>query len=99
MKGYVVIDNEVIDQEAFSDFVGPVAEALAAHGGRFIVRGGNVAVLEGDWSPQRLVIMEFDSRDAAVAFIESDDFRSLDDVRHRALTSQLVVVDGYAAEA
>ena len=97
MKGYLIIDTEVKDQGAFSEFVERIASALAAGGGRFTVRNDNVEAVEGDWTPSRLVIMEFDSLDAARAFVGSDEYRSLDDLRHRAVTSKIVLVEGYAS--
>ena len=95
MNGYVVIDTEVIDQDAFAEFVERIPEAMAANGGRFAARGGRTEVVEGDWSPQRLVIMEFDSYDAARAFIGSAEYRALGELRSRALRSNVVVIEGY----
>lgn len=97
MKGYVVIDTEVIDQDAFAEFVERFPEALAANGGRFVVRGGRSEVAEGDWAPQRLVIMEFESYEAASAFLGSADYAALNELRRRAVNSRIVVVEGYAA--
>ena len=95
MKGYVVIDNEILDPEAFSEFAARVPEAVAAYGGRFIVRGGNPEAIEGDWAPDRLVIMEFESRSAASAFAASPEFAALAELRGRALKSRLLLAEGY----
>ncbi|MDE0135608.1 MAG: DUF1330 domain-containing protein [Acidimicrobiales bacterium] len=95
MKGYVVIDNEILDPEAFSEFAAKVPDAMAAYGGRFIVRGGNPEAVEGDWAPDRLVIMEFDSREQASAFAASAEFAALAELRGRALKSRLLVAEGY----
>lgn len=97
MNGYVVIDTEVIDQEAFAEFVERIPEAIAANGGRFVARGGRSEVVEGDWSPQRLVIMEFDSYEAARAFIDAAEYRALGELRSRALRSNVVVIEGYGS--
>ena len=96
MNGYVVIDTEVVDQEAFAEFVERIPGAMAANGGRFVVRGGQSQVAEGDWTPQRLVIMEFESYEAANAFLDSDEYTALDELRHRAVKSNIVVVEGYS---
>ncbi|WP_419863341.1 DUF1330 domain-containing protein [Candidatus Poriferisodalis sp.] len=95
MKGYVVIDNEILDREAFAEFAAKVPDAMAAYGGRFVVRGGNPEAVEGDWAPDRLVIMEFDSRSAANAFAASAEFAALAELRGRALKSRLLVAEGY----
>ena len=98
MKGYVVIDTEVIDPEAHSELVDRFPAALAAHGGRFLVRTSDVEPVEGDWAPQRFVIVEFDSLAAARGFIGSPEYRALDDVRSRAVNSRVVVVEGTGSE-
>ena len=98
MKGYIVIDTAIIDQDAFAEFAEQIHEAVAAHGGRFVVRGGQSETVEGDWTPQRLVIMEFASLEAARGFIGSAEYTGLDELRHRAVASSVVVVEGYASE-
>ena len=94
MKGYVVIDTEIIDLDAYSEFVEKVPAAVAAHGGRFIVRSSDVEAIQGEWAPKRFVIMEFDSLDAAKGFVNSSEYGALDDVRRRASKSRIVVVEG-----
>ena len=98
MKGYVVIDTEVIDPEAYSEFAERIPAALAAHGGRFLVRTNEVEAVEGDWAPQRFVIVEFDNLEAARGFIGSPEYGALDDVRPRAVNSRIVVVEGTESE-
>ncbi len=99
MNGYVVIDTEIVDPEAYSEFVDQVLAAIAAHGGRFLVRTSEAQPIEGDWAPKRFVILEFDSVEAASGFIASADYGSLDDVRRRAANSKIVVAEGFDAEA
>ena len=94
MKGYVVIDTEIIDLEAYSEFVEKVPAAVAAHGGRFIVRSSDVEAIQGEWAPKRFVIMQFDSLNAAKGFVSSSEYGALDDVRRRASKSRIVVVEG-----
>jgi len=94
MKGYVVIDTEVGEGAAFAEFVEKIPAAVAAHGGHFIVRGGELDAVEGDWEPQRLVIMEFESLERARGFIASADYTSLAELRSRAVNSRVVVVEG-----
>ncbi len=94
MKGYVVIDTEVVDQGAYSEFVERVPAVLAAHGGRFLVRSSDAETIEGDWAPTRLVILEFGSLGAARGFVDAAYHGALGEVRRRATTSRIVVVEG-----
>lgn len=95
MSSYLVIDTEVIDEAAFSEFAGKIYDAVTGQGGTFIVRGSDLDVIEGDWSPQRLVIMAFDSDDGAANFVRSAEYTALEELRLRAVKSSVVVAAGY----
>ncbi|MDE0321577.1 MAG: DUF1330 domain-containing protein [Acidimicrobiaceae bacterium] len=98
MQGYVIIDSEVVDAQRLPEFVQKVSEAVAAHGGRFLVRGGQVEAIHGNWTPQRLVIIEFESFDRAREFAASTEYAAVEEVREQAITSNVVMVEGIAAE-
>ena len=76
----------------------PYVEAIPAfiekHGGRYIVRGAAPRVMEGDWTPEHMVILEFPSRRNAQAFLADPDAQSLFALRHRTTVSKLILVDG-----
>ena len=94
MAAYVVVDVERTDLERaarYSEMSGPSVER---HGGRFLARGGALDVLEGDWEPERLVVIEFVSTDAARAWFDSDDYREARAVREGAGNWRMVVVNG-----
>ena len=97
MKGYVVMDAEIIDTEAYAEFAANVPTAIAAHGGRLLVRSSDIEAIQGDWLPKRIVILEFDSLDAAKGYIGSAEYAALDDVRRRATKADIVVVGGLEA--
>ena len=94
MKGYVVMDAEIIDTEAYAEFAAKVPAAIAAHGGRLLVRSSDIEAIQGDWLPKRIVILEFDSLEAAKGYIGSAEYAALDDVRRRATKADIVVVGG-----
>ncbi len=99
MKGYVVMDAEIIDTEAYSEFAVRSPEAVAAHGGRFLARTNSVEAIRGDWAPKRLVILEFDSLEAAKGYMCSAEYAALDDLRRRATKANIVVFEGFNTEA
>ena len=63
MAGYVIVHNEITDEPLFAEFRQRVAATIEAHGGRYLVRGGATEVIDGDWVPERIVVVEFDSVD------------------------------------
>ena len=95
MKGYFLIDAKIFDQELFAELAPKIAAAMEAHGGRFLVRGGQIDVAGGDWEPQRITIMEFDSFERAQGFADSDEHKGLRDLRARCMTSNTLVLEGF----
>lgn len=94
MSVYLIGELEITDPDTFRRYQEAVPELIAAHGGRYLVRGGAAQVLEGDWDPQRLVVLEFPNRDAAHAFWDGDDYARIAPWRREASVSKVVLVEG-----
>ena len=94
MAAYVVVDISQTDPERAARYRELSGPSVDRHGGRFLARGGGLTVLEGKWEPDRLVIIEFPSSNAAQAWFDSDDYGQARAVREGAGTWQMVVVDG-----
>ena len=94
MKAYLVLDFSVHDLEGFRPYIANIPAFIERHGGRYIVRGAEPKTIEGDWSPERMVIIEFPARQNAEQFLADPDFQELARIRHRTTTSKLVLVDG-----
>jgi uncharacterized protein (DUF1330 family) len=93
-KVYVVVDVEVQDPDAYEEYKSLSTAAVAAYGGRWLVRGGAVDGLEGDWQPGRLVIIEFDDEAAARRWYDSPEYTPAREIRQRAARSSLLLVQG-----
>lgn len=94
MKAYLVLDFSIRDFPGFRPYIEAVPAFIARHGGRYIVQGAVPTVMEGDWTPERMVILEFPSRAAATAFLDDPDAQTLFALRHETTDSKLVLVDG-----
>jgi uncharacterized protein (DUF1330 family) len=94
MKAYLVLDLTVNDMNGFSKYIAEIPAYIAKHSGHYIVRGDRPTVIEGDWKPERIVIIEFPTRDNAEAFLSDPDIQDLFEIRHATTTSRLLLVDG-----
>jgi uncharacterized protein (DUF1330 family) len=94
MAAYLVADVEVVDPAGYDEYRTAVSATIAAHGGRYLARGGAAKALEGDWTPSRLVIIEFPSLAQLRAWYESPEYRPLRQVRQRTARSRMIVVEG-----
>jgi len=94
MSAYVVVQVEINDPVRYADYKGMVPASLEKYGGRFIVRGGQVHTMEGDWAPKRFVLVEFPSVERAKAWWDSPEYREARDLRWATASSQLIIVEG-----
>jgi len=94
MKGYVIANIEVIDAEGYEAYRSQTAGVIAQYGGRFLVRGGEVEVREGQPGIARFVVIEFPDMDAARAFYGSPEYQAI--LPHRTANSNgsLFLVEG-----
>lgn len=96
MPVYVIADLEVLDPDGYEPYRLQVPATIAAHGGRYLARGGAVEVLEGHWAPRRCVIVEFPDLETFRSWWESPEYVALRAIRERTTRSNLVVVQGIA---
>ena len=94
MSAYLITDVEVTDEGLYAQFREQVSPVIESYGGRFVVRGGEIEVNEGVWTPRRLAIMEFDSMEQARSFLASPEYQALGDIRARSSNINVVLVEG-----
>jgi uncharacterized protein (DUF1330 family) len=94
MAAYVIVDIEVKDLEGYESYKKLARSAVLAYGGKYLARGGRTETLEGDWKPNRLVILEFESVERAKQWLESEEYREARSLRHQYAISRMVVIEG-----
>jgi uncharacterized protein (DUF1330 family) len=94
VPAYLIVDNEITDPKVYDEYRRQVVPLLARFAGRFLVRGGAISHLEGDWKPRRLVIIEFPTMDALQAFYHSPEYAPMRALRQSASTGSVVVAGG-----
>jgi uncharacterized protein (DUF1330 family) len=94
MAGYVIAEIWVTDAQKFEVYRGQVAATIGQYGGKYLVRGGATETVEGDWEPQRLVILQFESVERAREWYYSPEYGGPMQLRHQAATSNVVFVEG-----
>jgi uncharacterized protein (DUF1330 family) len=94
MAAYVVVQVEVKDPVRYEGYKKMVPASLEKYGGRFVVRGGQVHVMEGTWAPKRFVLVEFPSVEQAKAWWASPEYAEAKALRQATAESQLIIVEG-----
>jgi uncharacterized protein (DUF1330 family) len=94
VPAFVIANITILDPIRYEDYKRMVGATLVPFGGRFIVRGGATQVLEGDWRPGRLVLLEFPSVERARAWWNSPEYAAARDVRQATSTGTLIILEG-----
>jgi uncharacterized protein (DUF1330 family) len=88
MSALIIVDIEVLDPVRYEDYKRLASAAIAAHGGRYLVRGGQTEVLDGTWTPRRLVVLAFESVEKAKEYAEAIK------IRDTCARANMVVAEG-----
>ena len=94
MAVYVVVNVRVTDPARYAQYRDKAPDTIARYGGRYLARGGAVEVIEGEWDPQRLVLLEFGSMERFREWYDSPEYTPLKRLRGEATVTELVVVEG-----
>jgi uncharacterized protein (DUF1330 family) len=91
---YYIAEFRITDPEGMKPYSARVASTFEPYGGRYIVRGGRIAPLEGEGPNNRMVIIEFDSIEKAQAWYDSPAYAQLKPIRHKNAVSRVYLVEG-----
>jgi len=94
MAAYAIAEVDVSDVEMFKVYMDLVPKTVQNFGGKYLVRGGTTSVIEGVWSPKRLVIIEFADADKAMEWYNSEEYSHALKLRHNSSATNLVFIEG-----
>ncbi len=97
MTAYVIVEIEVLDPEKYAVYREMAPPLVAAYGGKYLARGGKTVLLEGEKDPERLVILEFESVERALAWWNSPEYAEAKRMRQLTTRSRMVVIEGVSA--
>ena len=85
MNAYLILDLTIHNFNEFSEYIKEIPAFIKKHSARYIVQGVEPTVMEGDWKPERMVVIEFPSRENAKAFLQDPEIQALFSIRHKTL--------------
>jgi uncharacterized protein (DUF1330 family) len=94
MPAFVIVDVSIHDPEEYEEYKKQTPATLTAFNGRFVVRGGQTITLEGDWKPERIVVLEFPTVDQANAWWNSETYSRAKGIRQKAASTKMIIVEG-----
>jgi uncharacterized protein (DUF1330 family) len=94
MSAYVIVEIEITDPVGYEEYKKHAGATVEKYGGKYIVRGGKTEVLEGDWKPKRIVVLEFPTMERAKEWLNCEEYREPRKMRHRTARTHMLVVEG-----
>ena len=94
MSAYVVVEIEILDPVGYEEYKKQAAATVHKYGGKYITRGGKTEVLEGDWNPKRIVVLQFESMKRAKEWLNCEEYREPRKMRHRTAKTNMILVEG-----
>ena len=94
MKAYLVLDFKVTALPAFMEYVEKIPAFIKKHNGKYLVEGVRPDVIEGEWQPETLVLLEFETKEDAKNFLSDAEVKELFTIRHKNSKGNLILVNG-----
>ncbi|HZW05199.1 MAG TPA: DUF1330 domain-containing protein, partial [Anaerolineaceae bacterium] len=95
---YLIVDIRITDPVLYEEVKQRTPGTIAAYGGRYLARGGVTEPLDGDWTPKRIVVLEFESLARAKAWLNSPEYRPVRALRDRSAVVNIVAVEGVSQQ-
>ena len=94
MSAYVIVEIDIVDPAGYEEYKKLAGATVEKYGGKYVARGGKTEVLEGDWQPKRIVVLQFDSMQRAKDWLHCEEYREPRKMRHRTAKTNMVLVEG-----
>jgi uncharacterized protein (DUF1330 family) len=95
MSVYLIIDIAITDPDVYGEFVARMPAVVEQYGGRYLARSGEVSSMVGDWQPEWIVLIQFETIDQVQEFFASPEYLALVPLREKSATSRAIIVEGY----
>ena len=94
MAAYVIVEIDIFDPVGFGEYRKAVVPLIQKYGGKYVAVDDQVDSLEGDWSPKRIVMIEFPSKERAKEWLSCDEYREPCKIRKRTAKTKMILVEG-----
>jgi uncharacterized protein (DUF1330 family) len=94
MPVYLILDISITDPDVYGEFGARVPAVVEKYGGRYLARSAEVSTMVGDWRPERIVLIEFESIEPVQDFFASKEYQDLISIREQSATTRAIIVEG-----
>ncbi|OQX13941.1 MAG: hypothetical protein BWK80_42325 [Desulfobacteraceae bacterium IS3] len=94
MSVYMIIETEVRDKKLYAEYVEKVPAVIEKYGGRHLARDGKITSLSGNWHPERIILLKFETAEALQKCFNSSEYLEIKSLREQSAVSKAIVVEG-----
>src|SRR6266498_527560 len=94
MPAYVIVEIDMGEPAGYKEYKKLAGATVEKYGGKYMVRGGRIEVLEGDWRPKRIVVLQFESTQRAKQWLNCEEYRKPRKMRNRTADTKMILVEG-----
>jgi len=94
MAAYIIVEIDILDPVGYERYKQLAGATVKKYGGKYIVRGGKTEVLEGNWNPKRVVVLQFETAERAREWLNCEEYRGPREMRHRTSRTNMILVEG-----
>ena len=94
MAVYVIIEIKIKNKSPYAEYVEKVRSIVEKYKGRYLVRGGEITPLSGNWNPERIIVIEFPSYEDVKSWLSSQEYKEIDQLREKSTVTKAIVVEG-----
>ncbi len=94
MPAYIIVEISIQNPTEYEDYKKLTPPSLIPFDGKFIIRGGKAESLEGDWNPERIVVLEFPNVERAKAWWNSEEYAPAKALRQRTAHTKMILIPG-----
>jgi len=95
MPAYIIVEVTILNPKGYEEYKKLTPASIAAFGGRFLIRGGKTETLEGDWTPERIVVVEFPDMETAKKWWNSPEYAPAKNIRLITAKTKMILAEGF----
>ena len=90
---HVIIDITIKDEEMYNEYIRQVSPIVKQFGGKYLVRGGAITPLAGGWNPERIIVLEFESKEQVFTWLKSPEYAQVAGLREQSTSSKAIIIE------
>ena len=95
MLTYVLIEIEIHDRNMYFQYIEKARPIVESYGGHYVIRGGKITPLFGDWNPERIILIEFPSHENVERCFSSKEYLEIAKLRENSTKTRSIILEGY----